>query len=351
MRIIAIMQAWDDADGASGAGVWLMHALAERFDRIDIIALRKNPATSTPSNTRIYSLGKRPGDGIIARFGYLFRFHRAMHSSLSEPHQPEAIFTYMSPTISILAWPYAALFGIPVITWFAHARIGLMARVAALCSARIVTAMPESYRAAPSKRIAIGNCVPETLFMPDESAHEPGLIICIGRLAPVKRNELAIMAVAALRQAGVPCRIIFAGGGDRAPLRAEALRFGIAGAVSFMQIVPYRDLPPLYRRAAVTVNCSPYGSYDKTVLESCMCGVPCVVMNGLFSGCLGSHAATLVAKDGDVADFACRLGAALALFAGERRAMGRDLRSSVVALHGMEGFAKRLAEAIASVPR
>jgi glycosyltransferase involved in cell wall biosynthesis len=75
------------------------------------------------------------------------------------------------------------------------------------------------------------------------------LILTVSRLSPEKR--IPVLLAAAARLTG-PGHLVIAGTGpQQSRLRAEALRGGLAGRVSFLGFVPGADLPGLYRLADV----------------------------------------------------------------------------------------------------
>ena len=64
---------------------------------------------------------------------------------------------------------------------------------------------------------------------------------------------------------------------ERRTLRALARREGVDSQVVFLDYVPYRDLPALYRGAAAFVYVSLYEGFGLPPLEAMACGTPVVV--------------------------------------------------------------------------
>lgn len=100
-------------------------------------------------------------------------------------------------------------------------------------------------------------------------------LVCLGRLSKEKRPEVAIRALAALRDRGVDAHLIMVGGG---PMR-NALRAAAAGLpVTFTGHVSDRAaVARLLARADATIAPCPAETFGLSVLESLACGTPVVV--------------------------------------------------------------------------
>ncbi len=340
-RIIAIIQAWDESDGCSGAGVRLMRALARHTDQLDIITLRANFNLAVPSNVRIYSLGKRFSDGPLVRLRYIVRFHVVMRALLAESTAPDAVFTYMSQLSSVLAFPYAFLAGVPVVTWCTHVHSRFFARVAGLLSSRVLTATNDSYRGWRRNISVIGHGIDTEFF---RSSHIPapemerGLVICVGRIALIKRQEMLVRAIALLHTTGISCRALFVGNGETAFLRALADTLGIGQMVSFFPAVPYDSLPRLYRQSEASVSCTGKGSFDKIVIEACAAGVPTVSANSAFTDLVGGGAIC-----SDFVSLAGCLHEIFSMTSESKLSLSQTIARRAESEYGLDKFAGRIA--------
>jgi L-malate glycosyltransferase len=93
---------------------------------------------------------------------------------------------------------------------------------------------------------------------------------------PVKRQEDLVAALALARQKEPALRLFLVGDGPRRPaLERLAAQQGVAGAVHFLGQRP--DVPALYARAAVGVNCSSAEGLSNAVMEGMAAGTPMVV--------------------------------------------------------------------------
>jgi glycosyltransferase involved in cell wall biosynthesis len=175
---------------------------------------------------------------------------------------------------------------------------------------------------------------------------DDALILCVGRLSPVKNHATLLRAFARL-PAHLRLEIVGAtsGAADEAyaaGLRALAMELGVADRVILAPPVPPSELPAYYRRCAVHVNLTPAGFGDKVAWEAMSCGRPCLVANADFRETLGTHADRLLFH-GDQ-DLAAKIAALLAESPAARTAIGLDLRANVARLHSLPRLAERILE-------
>lgn len=101
------------------------------------------------------------------------------------------------------------------------------------------------------------------------------LLVHCGRLSVEKRADRSIDAVAALRDAGVPARLVVAGDG---PLRARLQRQAARLPVEFTGFISdRRSVAELLASADVALAPGPHETFGLAALESLACGTPAVV--------------------------------------------------------------------------
>ena len=158
------------------------------------------------------------------------------------------------------------------------------------------------------------------------------LLLYVGRIAPIKGLATLLDAVARLRSAGRPVRLLVVGGetdeprdGHEAEVRADALRLGLEEAVAFIGAQRQEDLRAYYAAADVTVLPSHYESFGMVALEAMACGIPVIAsrVGGLTTTVRDGLTGYLV-PEGDPAALAERI---------ERVLADRDLRAHM----GQEG--------------
>jgi glycosyltransferase involved in cell wall biosynthesis len=125
----------------------------------------------------------------------------------------------------------------------------------------------------------IHNGVDLKFFSPDPRvARFPDpTFLYVGRLKRYKRIDMAIDAVALLRDRGTSVRLLVAGRGDEEPrLRAQVERLGIGDRVTFEGFVTEERKRELLRACWGTVLPSPKEGWGITNIEAAACGTPAV---------------------------------------------------------------------------
>lgn len=116
-------------------------------------------------------------------------------------------------------------------------------------------------------------------FSPDPAVpREPDpAFLYVGRLKRYKLIDVAIRAMAAVRERAPRARLWIAGtGDDRARLERTARRCGLAGAVEFLGFVSEDRKVELYRRAWAVVLPSLKEGWGMTNVEAAACGTPAI---------------------------------------------------------------------------
>jgi len=216
-------------------------------------------------------------------------------------------------------------------------------------SDRVATASEESFGYRRERLVVLGHGIDTAVFAPGgEPDARPPLVLSVGRLSPIKGTAALVEAMQALRTRGAEFRCALVGPvveRDRAYAAGVAARIrdlGLGERIALVGPVRHAELPAWYRRAAVHVNLSPRGSFDKAALEAAACGRPSLVAHDGFAPTLGAFRDRLVLPDLAPETIAARVDAVLGLDPAARTAMGAALRRETVARHGLEGLAGRL---------
>lgn len=135
------------------------------------------------------------------------------------------------------------------------------------------------FAVAPHRLAVIPNGLDTARMRDLGKPREPGLLLGVGRLAPVKGFELAIRALARLRDRGTDARLVLVGEdwGEQAHLAALAERCGVRDRVEFAGRAGPEQLLDLYNRAQLLLAPSRYEAFGIAALEAVACGCPAVV--------------------------------------------------------------------------
>lgn len=352
MRLLLFNLATDADDPVLGFTCRWISASAERVEFVHVVTMRAG-RFELPGNVRVHSVGKEKGYSEARRVA---EFYKILLRILRDD-RIDVCFSHMMPRFTVLAGPILQIKQIPIVTWYAHPKVTWILRLAHRFSTRMVASVATAYPYKHDKLIAVGQGIDTGLFSPQDGAEpaEPPMILCAGRLSPVKDHPTLLKAAALLRQNyRQSFQVVIVGGPATArddvyarSLRQQAQQLGLNGVVRFEPAVSFEQLPPWYRRATVYVNMTPTGSGDKVVWEAMACAKPCVVANEGFKETLGKFADHLFFPYGDAEALAVRLQLALSLREDERRRMGAYLREQVARMHGLERLAGVLGEIFA----
>ena len=114
-------------------------------------------------------------------------------------------------------------------------------------------------------------------FVPAGSLNPTPLVIAVGRLVPVKRFDLFIEAMVALREIHPALEAMIVGEGyERPALEAQIAAAGAGRWLSLPGRLPDADLVSAYRRAWVVSSTSSHEGWGMTLTEAAACGTPAV---------------------------------------------------------------------------
>jgi glycosyltransferase involved in cell wall biosynthesis len=352
--LVFVTQLIAPQDPALGFVCGSIAALAEEFDRVDVIA---NEVRCTPAfarNVEVHSLGKEQGAGRAERG---LRFERTVAELLSQ-RKHDAVFAHMCPDYLTLAAPVAKARRARTLLWFAHPSNSWRLALAERLADRIVTSLRGSYPRRSRKVRAIGQAIDTHRYalMPPPVRGDGELrLVAIGRMSGAKRYDLALEAVGAARARGVDVTLRIVGPAVNATeraierdLRGAIEARGLSDAARLEPGVAPSCVPEVLAAADGLLNTTVDGSGDKVVFEAMATGRPVVVANRAMAGLISVRRE--LSPAGGVDALANRIAALAAMPRDERAAVGRELRERVVQDHSLEHWACAVA-AICQEPR
>lgn len=150
------------------------------------------------------------------------------------------------------------------------------------------------YRADPGRVCINPPGIDLRLFRPGDRAaarsklgmgDEP-LILFAGRIQPLKGADVAVRALATVRESLPGARLALVGGpsgpdgeAELAAVRREAARLGAEGAVTFYGPRPHREMPLFYQAADALAAPSRSESFCLVAVEAQACGTPVAAAN------------------------------------------------------------------------
>jgi glycosyltransferase involved in cell wall biosynthesis len=352
--IVFVTQLVDPENPALGFVIGSISALAEEFDRVDVVANEVRCTPVFPGNVDVHSLGKERGAGRAERG---LRFERSVVELLSR-REHDALFAHMCPDYLTLAAPVAKARRTRTLLWFAHPSNSWRLALAERLADRIVTSLPGSYPRRSGKMRVIGQAIDVgryALIPPPTRGDRELRLVAIGRMSGAKRYDLALEAVAAARARGVHVTLQIVGpainAAERATerdLRSSIEARGLSGAVRLEPAVEPSCVPDVLAAADGLLNTTVDGSGDKVVFEAMATGRPVVVANRAMAGLVSVRREAYPAATAD--GLTDRIAALAEMPRDVRAAIGKELRERVVVDHSLRHWARAVA-AICEEPR
>ena len=346
MRLLLFNLTTDIDDPILGFTTSWITDLAKHLEYIHVITMRAGKIV-VPDNVKVYSVGKEKGFSEPRR---ALEFYRHLIRILFRD-VIDICFSHMIPIFSILASPILKRKNIPVLTWYAHPSLTRTLKISHLLSQYMLTSIETAYPYKRDKLISIGQGIDTNVFRPcDKSPDKPEIILCVGRLSPVKGHPTLLQAAAILRTRWrQPFRIVIIGGAATPAdanyinaLHEQIRALDLHDIVHFEPPVPNVELPVWYQRCTLHVNLTPTGSGDKVAWEAMSCGKPCLAANTGFADTFGVYKDLLMFQHGNAEDLATKLEGQLRLSHHKRQQLGACLRSRVIQRHSLESLADKL---------
>ena len=128
----------------------------------------------------------------------------------------------------------------------------------------------------PDRVIAVNNGV-DRQFQPGGQRSDLPLIVCVARLAPVKRQDELIEAVVIARRRVPDLRLVIVGDGPLRPsLEARVAAHGAEEWITLAGRLTHAELVAVYQRAWLVSSASLAEGWGLTITEAAACGTPAV---------------------------------------------------------------------------
>lgn len=346
-RLLIITQAVDTSDPILGFFHRWIEEFAKHCAHVHVICLKEG-THALPENVSVYSLGKERGR---SRVKYVFRLYRYVWSLRNEY---DAVFVHMNPEYVILCGSLWKLLGKRVGLWFVHRVRNWWIRTAVHFVDVVITSVPKSIGISSKKILAIGHGVDTAAFAactPKSFDRTDIRLVTVGRITPIKRIETILGALKNLREKCLPARLDIIGEPvmeyDAAyveKLKASIHEMGLSDCVTFVGSITNDKIPSTLNGYDISINASPTGGIDKTVLESALAGPLVVMSNRAFEAYFGHDAQHVLFKDADALDCA-RIIESL-LMSPDREDIRKRMRETVEHLSNVTVLVPRILHTI-----
>lgn len=333
MRLLIVTQAVDRDDPILGFFHRWIEEFAKRCEIVHVVCLREG-RHALPKHVTVHSLGKERG---ASRAAYLWRFYRNLFALR---HEYDAVFVHMNPEYVVLGGALWRLMGKRIVLWRNHKMPSLIAQIGAMCADTVCFTSPAAYVARFKNATQMPIGIDTAQFIPGDE--DRAGVLSIGRLDPVKRNEVLLEALELLERDGVRVSTDIYGeatAGHEAYADELQRRFAHLKSVRFHGSVPHDQTPQVYASHAIYVNLTPSGSFDKTIGEAAACECILVVANQAVESIVPTR---LFVRDANAREVAAALVAAMNLPGKERERTIREGRAFVEHEHSLGLLVKRV---------
>jgi glycosyltransferase involved in cell wall biosynthesis len=346
LRLLFLTQVIDAQDAVLGFVPRWIQGLAQRCERVRVVALEAGDLSTLPANVDVRVVGRK---GIVRRW---LRYRAILAEALAKDRF-DTVLAHMVPRYALVAAGPARKTGARTFLWYTHAGVDARLLKAVDTVEKVFTASPQSLRVDTQKRVVTGHGIDLCHFdHRGEAPARPTRILAVGRLTQSKDPATVVAAVSILVARGYDLHLDLVGGEltvqDMSYMRSirEEIEIGGLGQRVHMQgPVPYREIPEYYRRATLVVNSSSTGSVDKVVLEAMASARPVVSCNEAIPPILaelGDERRELRFGPKSASDLCDRLEHWLRKSQAERDALGARLRKIVARDHDVDRLMDRL---------
>ncbi len=146
MKLLIITQKYDINDSNLGAFIDWWDKLAEKMEKVYVLALEKRSEPTKP-NMEVLSMGKENGAGFFRK---IFGFYYGLLKTIGKV---DVILVHMIPKYVILSFPIAVIFRKPIYLWYTGVSANRDLRFAVYFCRKIFTADEAAMRIKIPERV------------------------------------------------------------------------------------------------------------------------------------------------------------------------------------------------------
>jgi len=265
---------------------------SKHFEKITVICLEEGEH-NLPDNVKVLSLGKEKNK---SRINYVINF---FHYIWRERKNYDVIFVHMNPEYIVLGGWFWRLWQKKVALWYVHRQTNFKLWVAEKFANTIFTSAPESFQMKSKKVRYVGHGIDIDRFKLQKISNS-GKVLHVGRITRIKNIDTIIRALKGRNLTLVGETITADDREYKQELETLASEIGVQ--VDWLGAVSNDQLPAVYADHSISINASPDGGMDKSVLESLASGCPVFVCNSAFRRIFADYANIFMLKYRDFED-------------------------------------------------
>ena len=344
VKLLIITQKVDVNDDILGFFHGWLEKFAKKFSKLTVICLEKGEYV-LPQNVEVLSLGKEAGK---SRLKYIFRFYKYIFKYRDDY---DAVFVHMNPEYVVLGGLFWKIMRKKILLWYNHTYGGLFAKLGIIFADMVLHTSPYAFSANTKQSVRMPAGIDTEIFKKNPAAEKlKNSILYIGRFSPVKNIHILIEAAKILDKQNLDFSVYLYGKppathiGYFKLIKESARELEKKGKLFFNESAPNFKTPEIYNKHIVSVNLTPSGNYDKTVLESMACETLVLVSSKAFEDALPKE---FIFKENDADDLAKKLQSVFKLPEDERILFGQNFRRYIIENHNLNLLAEKISSAVA----
>jgi glycosyltransferase involved in cell wall biosynthesis len=296
MKLLIITQKVDKEDPVLGFfHNWILELL-KKFESISVICLEKGKF-DLPNNVEVYSLGKeKKTESRIMNYELSKKIKYAnnfLNLILGLHKDYDAVFVHMNQEYVLLGGLFWKIMDRKVYMWRNHNVGNFLTTISVWLSNKVFCTSKFAFVARYKKTeiMPVGINTNQFSINNFQFSNKKGKILFLSRMSPIKKPDLLIDALSILNKKSINFVCDFYG--DPTPNRDEEYyeglkdkvkELGLENKVNFYKAVPNYETPKIYNEYEIFINLTPTGSFDKTILESAVCGCIPIILNKSLQG-------------------------------------------------------------------
>ena len=348
MKLLIITQKVDKDDSVLGFFHLWIERLAQKVEKINVICLWEGKH-NLPNNVTVWSLGKEKfihnsrHSYIIRRFVFLWRFYKYTWK-LGKDY--DIVFVHMNPIYVVLGGIFWKVWRKKIFLWYNHKYGNFKTGLGIKIADKVYYTSPFAFSAKFKKSKKMPAGIDTELFKRDESIQKlSNSILYLGRISPIKNVDILIEAVELLDKQDIDFILNIVGEpGEKdkkyfREIKELGRKLEERGKIRFLGKVPNYKTPEIYNQNGVLVNLTPFGSFDKVILEAMACETLVLVSNKSFAGVLPDF---LIFEEKNSEDLVQKIKNIFQMEEKKREKLRKTLRKLILEYHSLDNLINNL---------
>lgn len=346
-KLLIFVNKFDKNDDLLGFFVGWANELAKCLPEV-IVVTQYTGDYDRLANLKVVSIEKEQNTNPIRR---VFKFWELLWNLR---HDYDGVLVIMAPAWAVVASLATKVLGKKLYLWYAVWRGNWKLHLAEKLTDKIFCSVPESFPFKSKKLMPIGQGIDADYFLPEPLVRQPGKILFLGRISPIKKIEHLLRSISQIKSHDTMIYhnlwVDIVGGPANKKdqnyvlqLRKLAGDLGIAEKINWLGRVPHSGTRRYYQEADIFINLTPTGSFDKTTLEAMACGDLVLASNQALAKFFTSRPQELfIFKQDNPSDLAQKLIKILNLDEAVKLGFRQKLRDIIVNRHSQKQWAQKL---------